>query len=131
MPQVSKIRLDKKTEEELIKKLEMALAKIGSTQEMSSFLDSLLTKNEKIMVAKRLVVAILIQENYTDSQISRVLNLTRITVAKARLFYELRSGDLKIGIKKLEAEQNFEEFKKMLIALANYSIRAAGGYVKL
>lgn len=130
MPHVSKIKLNKKAEEELIKNLDLVLSKIGKNEEMVPFLNSLLTETERLMIAKRLAVILLLEHGLHDVQISNMLHVTRMTISKMRLFYEGRGKDLKIGVKKLAEQKNIEDFKILLTSLARYSIRAAGGYVK-
>ena len=130
MPHVSRYKLSKKAEEELVKNLNFALTHIGDGDEMVSFLNSLLTSTEKVMLSKRLALIILIDEGLDDSKIADILHMTVNTVAKMRMFYELKGQGFKIALKKLEEKKQLENFKKLLISLARYSIRAAGGYVK-
>ncbi|MCL5438590.1 MAG: trp operon repressor [Patescibacteria group bacterium] len=130
MPHVSRNKLSKKAEAKLIDSFNQVLTHITRGDEMVSFLDSLLTPTEKIMLAKRLAIIVLIEEGLPDSQISSILNVTRMTASKMQLFYEARGSGFKIGLKKLEELNRMESFKKFLISLAKYSVRAAGGYVK-
>ncbi len=130
MPHVSKIHLAKKAEEKLLENLNSVLARINKGNEMIEFLNALLTHTEKVMLAKRLAIIVLLEERLTDSQIADILHVTRITVAKMRYFYESRGSGYKIALKKLNEEKRKEEFKNLLISLARYSIRAAGGRVK-
>lgn len=130
MPQVSKNKLSKKTEEELINNLNLVFAKINAVDEMLIFQKALMTETEKLMLAKRLAIIVLISEKLSDSEIAHILHLTRITVAKTRYFYESRGEGFKIALKKLEEQKRLEEFKRFLVSLSRYSIRAAGGRVK-
>lgn len=130
MPHVSRNKLSKQAEYQLIDSFNQVLTKIIKNDEMTSFLNSLLTPTEKIMLAKRLAIIVLIEEGLTDSQIANILNVTRITVSKMQLFYEARGEGFKIALKKLEELKKIEAFKKFLISLAKYSVRASGGYVK-
>lgn len=131
MPQVSKYKLSKENEKELIGSLNLVLASIKEKESMITFLDAFLTNTEKLMLAKRLAIMVLIAENIPDSQISSVLHVTRITVAKMRYFYEARGRDgYNIALKKIASDLILKSFKKFLLSLTRYSIRAAGGYVK-
>jgi len=82
------------------------------------------------MLAKRLAIIVLIKEGLPESHIADILHVTRITVAKMQLFYEARGKGFDIAIKKLEDQKKLESFKKLLMSLARYSIRAARGSVK-
>lgn len=130
MPQVSRNKLSKKTEDELIRNLNLVFSKIQSASEMQIFQQALFTDTEKLMLAKRLAMIVLIEDKQSDSEISHILHLTRITVAKMRYFYEARGDGFKIALKKLEEQKQLDSFKKFLISLARYTARAAGGRVK-
>ncbi len=130
MPHVSRNKLSKKTERELTSTLNLVLTKVTNGEKMQIFLDVLLTPTEKLMLAKRLAIIILLKEGFLDTQIASSLHLTRITVAKMRLFHELHGQDFEIALRKLQEQKEFEAFKKLLFSLARYTVRAAGGYVK-
>lgn len=131
MPQVSKYKLSKENEKELIDSLNLVLASIKEKDSMITFVDAFLTDTEKLMLAKRLAIMVLIAENIPDSQISSVLHVTRITVAKMRYFYEARGKEgYDIALKKIASDLRLKSFKKFLMSLTRYSVRAADGYVK-
>ena len=130
MPQVSRIKLDKKAEKQLIDTLELIFSKVSKKDEMNSFLSSLLTPTEKLMLAKRIAVVVLLNEGLNDSQIASSLNITRITVSKMRYFIEARGDGYKIVHKVLRNENLLKEFKNVLVKLVNYTVRASAGYVK-
>jgi uncharacterized protein YerC len=127
MTHISKYKLSKKLESELMENLTIVLASIAKKDEMNYFLNALLTDTEKVMLAKRLALIIMINEGYNDSQIANTLHLTRITVAKTRYFFESRGEGYKVGLRKLESIKDTENVKKLLRSLSRYSIRAAGG----
>ena len=130
MPHVSKRKLDKLKEEELVHSFNLVLAKISNEKEMQDFLGSLLTITERVMLAKRLAIAILLKEGISQNRISSALNVTQATVSRMQLFLEVRGQGYNIAFKKLISEKILAEFKKYLLKITNYSIRAAGGYVK-
>lgn len=130
MPHVSRIKLDKKTERNLIRNLSLILARIKKEDEMNSFLFSLLTPTEQLMLAKRIAIIILLKEGVAESHISSALHVTRVTVSRLQFFWEARGGGYGIALKVLENEKLMREFKDGLLKLVAYSIRAAGGYVK-
>lgn len=130
MPHVSKIKLDKKTEVKIIKTLEFVLAKINHEEEMKGFILSLMTPTERIMLAKRLAIIILLREGLPEYRIANTLHVTRITVSRMQLFLEARGQGFEFALQKLKHEKTLQEIKKVLIRHASYSVRAAGGYVK-
>ena len=131
MPHVSKRKLNKIDEKELIQSLNLVMAKISGSSEMETFLESLLTKTEQIMLAKRLAIVILLKEEIPQANIANALKVTQATVSRMQLFLEARGNvgyDIALG--KLENEKILKDFKILLVKIAGYSIRAAGGYVK-
>ena len=131
MPHVSKRKLNKIDEKELIQSLNLVMAKISGSSEMETFLGSLLTKTEQIMLAKRLAIVILLKEEIPQANIANALKVTQATVSRMQLFLEARGNvgyDIALG--KLENEKILKDFKTLLVKIAGYSIRAAGGYVK-
>ncbi len=130
MPHVSRRKLKEKVESELVNSLQTVVTKIRDKQEMNAFLKSLLSDTEKIMFAKRLAIVVLLDEKIPESTISSILNVTRETVARQRYRLELQNEGYQIALKKLSEEKMIQSLKKLLISLARYSIRAAGGYVK-
>ena len=93
MPQVSRNKLSPQAEKELIESLNLVFSSVSKREEMLKFLNALLTDTEKLMLAKRLAIIILIKEGLPDSSISDALHVTRITVAKMRYFYEARAKE--------------------------------------
>lgn len=127
MPQVSRRLLPRKTEEELLKQLNVVLAKISKTEEMNFFLGALFTKTERLMLAKRLAAVVLLQEELPDNDIAETLHLTRMTVSRIRYFFESRGQGYKVALIKIAREKELKVLKQILLKLVAYSIRAAGG----
>ncbi len=130
MPHVSRIDIDKKLETELFESLETALGKL-SKAETKEFLLSFLSPTEKLMLAKRFAIIILLKENVSSTTIANTLHVTLETVARTRLKSQLTGNGYEIALKKLENEKFIKDFKDSLLKIAGYSIRAASGHVKL
>lgn len=130
MPHISRKKLDKTAEHKLLQTLELVLAKITRVEEVDIFFLSLLTPTERVMLAKRLAIIILLNEGLPDSRIAEALNVTRITVSRLRYFSEARGEGYDLAIKILKNEKAMEDVKILLLKLAAYTARAAGGRVK-
>lgn len=130
MPHVSKNKLNPHVEKDLTDTLELILSKLSNKDLIKGFLISLLTPTERIMLAKRLAVIILLKENTPHSQIAQTLHVTRITVSRMELFLEARGQGYEKVLEILKNERTLNELKIMLVKLVGYSIRAAGGRVK-
>ena len=129
MPHLSKRTLDTKLETKLIETLDLALGKL-SKEETKLFLFSLLSPTERLMIAKRFGIAMLIKQGAPQSKIASMLCVTQETVARISLFLQVKGKGYELAFKKLSTEAFMKEFKKFFIKLSEYSIRAASGYVK-
>lgn len=127
MPHVSKHPLSPKAEKELVRTLEIVLTKVTKEIDMNGFLLALLSPTERVMIAKRLAMIVLLKGNTPDASIAEILHVTRGTVAKMRLFFEARGQGFDVVFKVLENEKLMVEIRSTLIGLAKYSIKAAGG----
>lgn len=130
MSQVSKYKLSKKAESQLVDTLILVFIAIGKKEEMVGFFNAFFTNTERLMLAKRLATIILLTEGLSDTEIANSLHVTRATVAKARYYYEARGQGFKGALAKVEAEKQLQEAKKLMVSLARYAVRAAGGHVK-
>lgn len=130
MPHVSKFKLSKKSEEQLKRTLDLIFSKLTKEHETRSFLTSLLSPTEKLMLAKRLAIIILLNEGFSQTEIAGALHVTRETVSRVQLLYEMRGEGYDLALQKLKDEKLMEEVKGLLVEIVRYSIRAAGGYVK-
>lgn len=129
MPQVSRWKLTKKTETELVKQLKLVLTKVSKIEEMSFFLDTFLTETERLMLAKRLAIAILLKEEISESQIAATLHVTRMTVSRTRYYLDAHGQGYEIAFQKIAREKDLIDLKIILLKLANYSVKAAGGRI--
>ena len=131
MPQVSRNKLLPNEEKGLIESLNLVLSGISKREEMLRFLNSLLTDTEKLMLAKRLAIIVLIKEGLKDSEISKSLNVTEMTISKFRYFFEARGKvGYDIALNKIENDKFLQGVKRVMLALADYAGKAAGGYVR-
>ncbi|MBI2637684.1 MAG: hypothetical protein HYW88_02175 [Candidatus Sungbacteria bacterium] len=80
MPQISRVQLSKEIQGEIFTTLLTSFVQVTDGRTMEKFLDNLLTPTEKVMLAKRLMVAILLQRGHPEGLISTMLKLSRTTV---------------------------------------------------
>jgi Trp operon repressor len=130
MPHVSKSRLSKIAEEDIKQTFSLVLSNITRDDETNEFLNSLLSPTEKLMLSKRLAIVLLLDENISTSQIAATLHVTRETVSRIELLYQVKPEGYKTALNKINNQKIITELKKSLLKLTNYTLRAAGGYVK-
>jgi Trp operon repressor len=127
MPHISRNPLGPGAEKELVRTLEVVLTKVTKEEDMDQFLFALLSPTERLMLAKRLAMIVLLKENLPESSIAEMLHVTRGTVAKMQLFLEARGQGYEVGLKVLENEKLMTELKGLLLKLASYAAKSAGG----
>jgi uncharacterized protein YerC len=80
MVQLSKRPLEQAIQTTLYDSLYTSLALLTTAGEVREFLSDLLTPAEKIMLAKRLAIVILLEKGYNYRQISRILKVSTSTI---------------------------------------------------
>ena len=81
MPHVSKYKLEKDILNTILKDLYTVLVRIEKKKHAGHFLDSILTPTEKIMIAKRLAIALMLLEEYPFRIIGKTLKVSEATVS--------------------------------------------------
>jgi len=128
MPPVSRRKLDYKIEKELLESLEYILTH-SSSQEIKLILKALLTRSERLMIAKRLGVALMLNEGYPASTIDNILKVTRATVDKFEMIISDNIDGFMLALKKEEQRKVKEGLKEVFKAVAKAAISSAFGKV--
>lgn len=130
MTPVSRYKLTSEDEQRVLDTLISELTKITEKDKLSSLLSLLLSNSERIMLAKRMAAFVMIEQEIPDSQVAKVLHLTRITVAKLRLTY-LLAKEKKDPVVKIVQKPTLREIIKPLLKdfLLKYALPAAMGRI--
>ena len=118
MPHISKKRPDPQVLKKILFFFKAVVTDLKTEEETASFLDSLLTNTEKLLLAKRLAMVILIKEGVSETQIVETLKTTYATVEKMKLMLDKKMGGYQIGLGKLEQRSDWKKLKKNLLELA-------------
>lgn len=108
MPHISSKKLSSKLTGKLFSKLITVLGKAQSKQSLSLIANELFTSTEKIMLAKRLAIVLMLVNNIPQHRITEILQVSPTTVAKTSLMIEIGKYNaiLKISQKeKLDIEK--------------------------
>lgn len=127
MPQVSKRKIDPKIETELLDSLSYAIKELRTKTEVDQFLASALTKNERIMIAKRVTTAYLLDNGVEDTKIAHTLKLTNATITRFKMWIELHEKGFDMLFKKLQKKSAEDLGKQILVKLLKYVSSAAFG----
>jgi len=112
MPRVSKRELDHKKLSLFLDDLYSAVTSLKDKKEVKAFFEDLLTKEEKLMLAKRFQIAMMHELNYLWHEIGDRVKVTDITIARIRHKFDYGLGGLKAVAKKILAikEKKFKNF---------------------
>ena len=98
MARVSKQKLNKKTLNQINKRLVDTVARLETSYSTKSFLNDLLGESEKIVLDKRLSIIFMLQENISKYKISKLLKVSESTVK--RISFDISLGKYE-NIKKI------------------------------
>lgn len=110
MTMVSKYPLDKKIEKRIYEIFLKTIAGLRDPNGLNEFFDDFLTPTEKIMLAKRLSIAVLLAKNYDFRTICRILRVSLNTVADINLLMKHRGPGYKKVVEKILQSEKLEEF---------------------
>lgn len=128
MSHVSENVLAEKTRKQIIDSIEFVMADL-SKNELNVFLHSLLSETERIMLAKRLAIALQTRQGIEQKTIANNFNVTRETVDRIHLSTILKPKGFELAARKLKNEKVKKEIKKVGIGVARYAIKAAAGRI--
>ena len=101
MPRVSKQTLEPEIQKEVHQSLVDLLTSFESKPSLNKFLFEFLTREEKLMLAKRIALYIALAEGYDYREISQSLKVSFETIRKAREALELKSSGFRVALDNL------------------------------
>lgn len=110
MTMVSKYPLNNKIKERVYEIFLKTMANLKTPEEVGNFLEEFLTPTEKIMLAKRLSIAVLLAKNYDARSICKILKVSLNTVTNMNLWIKHNKGYLNQVAESLIREEQNEEF---------------------
>jgi len=126
MTQVSRYPLSPTIYKRIFEILFESILKIKNKEEAEEFLGEFLTPTEKIMLAKRISVAVLLAKGYDYQQIRRILHVSPPTIAAVSASMKYTGKGYLPVVKKLLKE---EKIKEILLNVVEgiATVGAAGG----
>lgn len=114
MGRVSKRVLSKDLVQEVEEQFSFLISSLTNKGEINLFMSEFLSKEEKLMLGKRLILYMMLYKGMTNSQIHNTLSMSRETIHWYRQTYESKSELFRKNIKKLIArERNKELWEKI------------------
>lgn len=102
MARFSDKRVPYPTQDELWKEFCAVLADMQNTDEVFRFMKDLLNRQERLMLARRLQVAYLLDTGLTYEEIAAALKMGKPTIARVRRWLEFGRGGYKVAIRRLQ-----------------------------
>lgn len=114
MPHVSKNKLDQKTLYQISERLFSAVKHLKHESEVSQFFSDLLTKTERIMLAKRLAIVVMLESNYPFKVISRALKVSEATISNMRDRFDRGGDGYRLVLGRFKREKFWKDFFKSI-----------------
>lgn len=118
MPKLSKFQLSSKDVEHLAEQIVESALQTRGKEELTLFFNDLLTRTEKAMFGKRILIAIFLEKGYSYMEISRWLKVSQATVSSIRTRLDSDGRGLRLVISRLERQKKIEQIidtiKRML-----------------
>lgn len=110
MTQVSRYPLDKDIQERIFEVFWQTMVDLRTQTEAKEFWNDLLTPTEKIMLAKRLSIAVLLIKGYNYLNIKDILKVSGGTISSVALWLNQGGQGYKRAVKKIINSEKWEDF---------------------
>lgn len=110
MSQLSKIPVRRDLEEQMFELFSGTVLGMKDKNELEDFLSDLLSPIEKMMLAKRLSIALMLEKEYTYPVIGKTLRVTPTTIASVSMQLRYAGKGYKKIVERILADESFEDF---------------------
>lgn len=109
MTMVSRRILHKELEQYMFELFIKTIAHLKSAEEITNFIEDFLSPTEKIMLSKRLAIAVLLTKGYTYDAIDNILKVSRPTINKVAFWLKHGKSGYRNVVEKILRDQKREE----------------------
>jgi len=128
MAQVSKYPISKEIYDRIFEIFIRTLIKIKDRAEAEEFTSSLLSPVERIMLAKRLAIAFLLEKGYEYRQIQKVLRVSLPTISSVSIIRKYGGEGYKKVINKIIQEEKINDLlEKSVLSILDFPSKATKG----
>ncbi|MBI4100434.1 hypothetical protein HY439_01705 [Candidatus Microgenomates bacterium] len=110
MAQVSKYPIHKDVEKRMFEVFKITIANLKDGSEIEDFLEDFFSPVEKIMLAKRLSIAVLLAKGYTYPSITKILRVTPTTISSVSLNLKYSGRGYKKMVDKILRDEKIDAF---------------------
>ena len=126
MTQVSRFLLKPEVWEKVFDLFSDTFLRIKDKEKLNNFFDSFFSPTEKIMLAKRLAIAVLLAKGNDYHTIKTTLRVTSGTVSKVKLLMNTKNSGLKIVVEYILDRDSGKLFWQEIINLLDYPHKSGG-----
>lgn len=110
MAQISKYPIHKNVEKRMFEILKSTISHLRSTDDIEDFLEDFFSPVEKIMLSKRLAIAVLLTKGHSYPAIAEILRVTPSTIASISLKLKYSGKGYKKAVERILAIENQDNF---------------------
>lgn len=110
MAQVSKYPIHKDVEKRIFEIFKTTISSLKDQEEIEEFLEDFLSPVEKIMLAKRLSIAVFLAKGYSYPTIASILRVTPTTIATVSLSLKYSGKGYKKMVEKILRDEKTDAF---------------------
>lgn len=110
MAQISRYPIHRDVEKRIEEIFQKSISSLKAPEDIEDFLKDFLSPVEKIMLSKRLSIAVLLAKGYTYSSIKKILRVTNSTIANVSLSLKYSGKGYKKIVQKILSEEKKDEF---------------------
>lgn len=126
MTQVSKYPISQAVYERIFEILFQSIVDLKSHQEVNDFFKDFLSETERVMLAKRLGIAVLLTKGYSFAEIRKILRVSQTTIADANAFLKYSNKGYKKVVHKILAAEKRDKFWQKVDDLLSETIPPKG-----
>jgi uncharacterized protein YerC len=110
MSQVSKYPVHKKVEERMFEIFKSTISSLKNNEDIEDFLEDFLSPVEKIMLSKRLAIAVLLAKGHNYPVIAEILKVTPSTIASVSLRLKYAGKGYKKAVERILSAEKADRF---------------------
>jgi len=114
MPRASRKPVRKNVDDEIRENFSSLISSLSSSSDIQKFFIDFLTREEQIMLSKRLMLHLMLERGYKNNQIQGVLGISKDTVRTHRAIWERGGTVYKEILRKIAKKAQNREFWEKL-----------------
>jgi uncharacterized protein YerC len=123
MAQISKRIIRPEIEKRLSALFQETLSGLRNKNEAQLFVEDVLTRTEKVMLAKRVAIAVLLEKNFDYRSIRDLLKVSSSTISTVKEQFQRDGGGYKSIVQRLARAESWKELAEFADSILSYRHR--------